>query len=551
MYLGAVVVLILAAFAVNKFGNREDGILMLRLPSSLMVVVGMFHQGMVTCGVSLIRIATSSTDTIVGTVGIGLGVLSTLGVLLAMTVRLACKIEHREQKEKPLALESSVPGLSRLLKLTVWDKHWVDDGTCPGYKRRYLWLLDDLRLPWWAAVELSSGLVQGGILGVRLNDVDACRKQRIAMLVHCVVMFLLAVALRPCGSLLGNAFLIAAKFCGTMVAVFIMVHTQTTNSSFATGASVVTSIFAFLSTIQAVCQLVAAVVLGSRSVVPALRTALRKFLAEEKDLAVKNCGHIRVDEEDELMRELLSKAEVTDEDVFMKLLLEQSPAARSEAGELTTKLELSGSVLPDADYFLNGLLSDVVPVAVLAPIETAASQSSETEGASSSLALKVDADDFLNDLLSGLVVLAPAETTAASHPLPAPETNPFMKIEDKPKVNPFAQEAAISSTGELHDALRRSSLGQFQSSGRRETATVDTNRRKRAGTSALATRNPSFRLRTVSIQHMTLPPPPAPPSESDEGDPEREHLGGFDTDFDDLLTPNADKKQVKSMLDMV
>ena len=521
MYVAATVLLVVVALAVNRFGERDDGFLMMRLPSSLMLVVGMFHQGMVTCGVSLMRIATSWNDTLLGAVGVGLGVLSTLGVLVAMTVRLACKMEDRIEKEKPLAVESSVPGLATLLRLAVWNKHWTDDGSVPGYKRRYLWLLDDLRLPWWAALELSSGLVQGGILGVRLNDLDVCRKQRIAMLVHCIAMFLLAAAVRPCGSTIGNAFLIAAKLCGTMVAVFIMVHTQTTDTAFATGASVVTSIFAFLSTAQAVCQLISAVVLGSRSAVP----ALRKLLAEDDNGTAGGVTSANIrkaydsDEDDvlgdELMRELLSKAEKMETDELIDLLLE---------GNLPL-------VSPEPS----------VPRSIVSP-DTAKSPSF------SGTALPVEADDFLNDLLKGLVTgppLAPIATMrfddiARVAPPQAPQqTNPFGDNEETTRLlNLFAHHNIATATDPrpiaLQEAARRSSLGLFVSSAGRETTSIEGStvvERKRAGTSATAARRVIVRPRGVSTRQKPHHPSPG-----------EQDYNGFDSDFDELVTGEPTKK---------
>ena len=509
IYLGASVLLVLAPLAMNKFGKRDDGFLLLRFPSSLMLVIGMFHQGMVTCGVSLIRISTSWTDTVIGAVGIGLGLLSTLGVLLAMTVRLACTMVDRVEKEKPLPLENKVPGLATLLKLSVWDKHWADDGTSPGYKRRYLWLLDDLRLPWWAAIELSSGLVQGGILGIRLNEVDACRKQRIAMLVHCIVMFILAAALRPCGSTIGNSFLICAKFCGTMVAGFIMVHTVTTNGAFATGASVVTSIFAFLSTAQAACQLVSALVLGSRSVIPALRTALRKLLAEnDNDTSAVNAGGVtsanirdatNSDEKDgfgdELIEELLHK--VVDVDVFIDLLLQgtfpQGSPLPSQGGAKTQSISSHAELPQDADDFLNDILAGIVPDAPSAP-----------------------------DKMAAVVLVRPINNALLVSPSsPLAGMNPFGDVvENKPIVNPFAQQTTSSERDgppsiALQEASRRSSLGQFMSSGARETGTAElggTTRRKRSVTSALGARKMPVRGHRVSMRHKA----PTPPSAEDD-----------------------------------
>ena len=150
--------------------KMNDSFELLRLPSVLMVPVSIFHQGLVSSGTTLVRLALSSSDICLGLAAIGLGMTSTAVVLLATTRYLSVRIAKRHDSaddvdgaEQPLRYEKMVPGLKQFLRLAMWEYHWVN-GIVPGWKRRYLLLIDDLCLPWWTAAELSSGMVQASLL---------------------------------------------------------------------------------------------------------------------------------------------------------------------------------------------------------------------------------------------------------------------------------------------------------------------------------------------------------------------------------------------------
>ena len=279
VYGGAALVTFTAAFLFRVVLKKPDGVEFVRLPSILMIPVSLFHQGIVSSGTSLIRLADSSGDIALGIVGIVTGTMIAGAVALATTRFLTCRIEKVDEARMP-SYEKKIPGLKHFLKLAMWEKHWVD-GHVAGYKRRYWLLLDDLAIPSWTAVELSSGLVQGIIVGVRRNDASVCRQQLIALVIHCVVIFAGAVYLRPCGSLLGNMFLIGSKLGCMLVAVTQLDYIIRGDESAMTASQYITAAFTFLSSVQTACQLLVAIVLISRFIAP--KVSLR--LAEESSQA--------------------------------------------------------------------------------------------------------------------------------------------------------------------------------------------------------------------------------------------------------------------------
>ena len=161
--------------------TRADVLGLVKYPSSVMIFVGMFHQGMVSSSVSLLRLALNPTDVVLGSSGLVVATSMTAFMLLAGTRWRKCHVAHRSEEET----HSSVTVVQLFLHLALWKQHWVDDvlddGTPSGYKRRYLFILDDVAVSYWAAVELTSGLAQGAILGVRKNDVQTCQIQRIVL----------------------------------------------------------------------------------------------------------------------------------------------------------------------------------------------------------------------------------------------------------------------------------------------------------------------------------------------------------------------------------
>ena len=164
------------------------------------------------------------------------------------------------------------------LDFSLWKAHWEDDEDDPsavGFKRMYFLLLDDMRDPWWNAAELAGGVVQGAVLGVRLNDVTACRAQRIVLVIVCGVMLVGAAACRPFGSLSGNVFLIVSKLGAFLVAVLIVAHTASGKAALSSSAQSTAAAFAFISSVQTFLQLMLAVVLALPMIWRTLRHQLR------------------------------------------------------------------------------------------------------------------------------------------------------------------------------------------------------------------------------------------------------------------------------------
>ena len=262
----------------------------LRFPSRGMMVVGVFHQGLVTCSTSLIRLGgVGDFDLLLGFVSLGVSALLVVGALYITTsTRLQCRLEdvsqakgnqsvgsyEEEVKEKRSQSadggeDSSItrPAIinhhqlssrftQRFMRVVVWQQHWRDTSGAALYKPRYMMLIDDLRLPWWTSVELSSGLIQGVILGIRQNSLDVCRSQQFALTAHCFILFAAASFFRPCGATLSNVFLVLSKFFSLVISLFTLLHTATLDDSMKDAAQIATTTATMLSSLQTAIQLV-------------------------------------------------------------------------------------------------------------------------------------------------------------------------------------------------------------------------------------------------------------------------------------------------------
>ena len=255
VYFGGALLIVAMAFFMQIALDKEDSFAFLRFPSIMMIAVSIFHQGTVMCGASLLFLHDAwRWDAAIGAAAIATAVATCCIALLATTKFLSCQLEDRQPSKEapPLAYEKKLSGL---LKISMWNQHWMD-GSVRGYKRRFLLLLDDLRCPWWTTAELSSGLVQGLIIGVRRSDLSVCRIQLIALSCHCAIMFLAVCVVRPTGSLLGNVFLVASKLASLLVALLELAYVfSDDNESLIAASGFVTTGFTILSSLQAAMQL--------------------------------------------------------------------------------------------------------------------------------------------------------------------------------------------------------------------------------------------------------------------------------------------------------
>ena len=306
LYAGISTLALLTAFALTMLNDTEDSrarvilsdrlklrLALLRFPSLGMVVVGLFNQGLATMSVSLLRLSVNGWDVMLAAACLAVSTWFVVGAALATAGRgFPCKL--RRVKERP---EYPKP-LRRFMELAVWDLHWVDKSSS-FFKQRYFLLIDDLSLPWWTAVELGSGLLQGIVLGIRANSLSVCRGQQWCLFVICGLLFFASAYFRPCGAVFSNMFLVSSKFAAFLVAILILIHSMTTNDSLATAALAVTSLSTLVSSIQTCVQvfagLVAAAPVLSRLSIASARRAVVAWLSMK---SIREAILIRRDDDD-------------------------------------------------------------------------------------------------------------------------------------------------------------------------------------------------------------------------------------------------------------
>ena len=234
----------------------------LRFPSSGMIVVGLFGQGLASCGVSLIRLGCSDYDVALGMLSLIVCTALVIFTHHVTTRGLQCRVEAQQ------ASVSSAPAcLRQLVAYGVWRRHWKDCSGSMKFKKRYMMLIDDLERPWWTAVELSSCLVQGSILGVRINSTTVCRTLLWVLAAHCGLMIAAAAYARPCGAVLSNVFLVLSKLGSFIISCLILLHAMTLDDVFASAADLATTLCTALCAIQVLLQVLIAITLD---VLPAL-----------------------------------------------------------------------------------------------------------------------------------------------------------------------------------------------------------------------------------------------------------------------------------------
>ena len=249
------------------------------------------------------------------------------------------------------------------LDFSLWKAHWEDDEDDPsavGFKRMYFLLLDDMRDPWWNAAELAGGVVQGAVLGVRLNDVTACRAQRIVLVIVCGVMLFGAAACRPFGSISGNVFFIVSKLGAFLVALLIVAHTASGNAALSSSAQSTAAAFAFISSVQTFLQLMLAVLLALPMIWRTLRHQLRTQRDENILAGAALLANDSNDEEEHI-------SDAGDEMLLLHLPLHDDDAGDADetlANYLAADEELLGPIdhedVPDLPRECDGDITDAI-----------------------------------------------------------------------------------------------------------------------------------------------------------------------------------------------
>jgi hypothetical protein len=230
--------------------TMKDHFATIRCPSLGMVVVGMFHQGIASCSVSLLRLGYSPQDLLLGSCGIMVcaGIVAWCAITMYGTI--PCKIVDREMQ-----LMHEYPKLGPFLRLVLWRERWEDESST-HFKRRYLLLMDDLRLPQWTSAELLMGLLQGALFGLRVNENNVCKAQSTVICFLSLVMFVGSVVLRPRGALSSNVFLIISKLTMVLSATFgVITSFYKESDMFTSAASLTSSVSVFTSALEVAVQI--------------------------------------------------------------------------------------------------------------------------------------------------------------------------------------------------------------------------------------------------------------------------------------------------------
>jgi hypothetical protein len=245
---------------------------LLRFPSVGMIAVGLWIEGLASCGVSLIRLREDPMDMPLGFLSLAVCLLIAAWALLITTGnRLEARTEPVDEPKEAVPLPQC---LVRVADLSKWTLHYVDtSGT--EFKRRHMMLIDGLLHPWWTAVELSSAIFQGAILGIRVSSINVCRLQQWILLGQSGVMVAATVYTLPFGAPLSNVFLVLSKLFAFGVSVIVLIATLKTDDGLVASAEIVTAVGTAVGSLEVAL----AVILVFFSVLPQMRQFVRRTLA--------------------------------------------------------------------------------------------------------------------------------------------------------------------------------------------------------------------------------------------------------------------------------
>ena len=231
-----------------------------RFPSFALVLVSVFHQGLMTVGVALCRGAWSSVDLALGIASIVACVAATAVCMLQSTRNFRCEVE-------PVVSEGVVENaaVNLVLKTCSWDLHWRE--TREHFKRCHLSMLNGLRCPWWSAVELASGALHGVVLGIRINSQPTCQAQLFLLAVFSFGMLIFCAFVRPCGAFTDNANLLLSKLASFVMALLLGLASLFPSLSLADGVEIVSSAASAASVAATICQIVVVVILSRAQII--------------------------------------------------------------------------------------------------------------------------------------------------------------------------------------------------------------------------------------------------------------------------------------------
>ena len=349
-------------------------------PSVLILPASLFHQGIVSSSVSLVRLGANSVDMSIGIVAI---MICAAGVCCVVRSTNPNRVEAKLAiREKNLEEQKQWFVAWCFTQISVWDMHWVDASEDGRFKHCYFFFLDDMRVALWLGIELASSFAQGALLGVRMNDHSICEATAIALVVVTGIGLIASLYMRPFGSHVGQWGLVIQKLGAFDLALLALINLLVGGTAVSDLIDYSVAVFTIAAAFQSAMQLLAAaLVLHARCIItPAADGSRRRGLSAPSVLsfplvelntsflvggALNDATRDRNGDEDEHRQfeigdddnvpankfgESLHIAEMEADDVD-ELQLEPAPASLSHRG----------SVFDDEDLVSCGLLSIRLP----------------------------------------------------------------------------------------------------------------------------------------------------------------------------------------------
>jgi hypothetical protein len=242
----------------------------IHFPSLLLTPFSILTEGAVLSSISLLRIGSSYLDIFLASVTITSAVLMFVWAFVVTSRRyfFSCTLGDR-RNEHQLSFEQH-PAWRRALALTEGDREWLEpevSSKTQRFKKRFMLFFDSYTVQWFVLVELGLCMIQSAVVGIRSNDLAACKAQSLVLLIlHCGGLGAVA-AMLPCIAPAENAFLLGNRIVSTATAAATVYVVFLGDASGTAVVDFMSSAGSLLSTAQTVVLLCLNIVEAARRVV--------------------------------------------------------------------------------------------------------------------------------------------------------------------------------------------------------------------------------------------------------------------------------------------
>jgi hypothetical protein len=241
---------------------------LLHFPSILLVPFLLLAEGAMLSAVSLLRLHQTTEDVLLALTTVLSGT-AVMCIAYAATSRrrwFACTLGPR-RREHYMQWESH-PRWRAILSVIEGSQEWINTsaGQRTHFKKRFILFFETNRVEWYMLAELSLYLFQSVVIGIRSNELLACRVQAAVLLAAHVAAFGVTIAVIPCLIPLDNIFLVLQRIVTVVCAGITLYSIVSIDGSGYKMVETATSVGSLAASAQTVLILVIKALAATRKV---------------------------------------------------------------------------------------------------------------------------------------------------------------------------------------------------------------------------------------------------------------------------------------------